>query len=72
MRAQDSGFYNFYDKDNNKIYEKEGYVPNFFGITSESYGDNICFDTDINGFILDWKEKKIKNQIIEYLQHYML
>ena len=72
MRAQDLGFYNFYDKDNNKIYEEDGYVPSFLGITSPAYGDVINFDTDVNGFILDWKEKKIKNQIIEYLQHYML
>ena len=60
-RVQDSGFYDFYVKDNNKIYETEGYVPNFLGIISKGYGDNILFDTDVNGFILAWKEKMIKS-----------
>ena len=68
MRAIDTGFYTFCDKDNNKIYEIDGYVPDFLGITSPSYGDNINFNTDVNGFILDWKEKEIKQQIVKYLK----
>ncbi len=72
MRVQDTGFYDFYDKDNNKIYETSGYVPHFFDISSKGYGDNMCFDTDVNGFILDWKEKKVKKKIIEYLKEFLL
>ena len=71
MRAIDTGFYTFCDKDNNKIYEIDGYVPDFLGITSPGYGDNINFDTDVNGFILDWKEKEIKKQIIKYLKYWL-
>ena len=72
MRAIDTGFYTFCDKDNNKIYEENGYVPSFFGITSPAYEDVINFDTNVNGFILDWKEKEIKKQIIKYLKKYLL
>ena len=68
MRAMDTGFYDFYDKNNNLIYKEEGYVPDFLGINSPAYGDDINFDTDCNGFILKWKEKNIKEQIIEFLQ----
>ena len=72
MRAIDTGSYDFWDKDDNKIYEEQGYVPDFLGISSQAYGDDICFDTDINGYILGWKEKKIKEQIIEHLRKYIL
>ena len=72
MRAIDTGSYDYYDKDDNKIYEEEGYVPDFFGITSPAYGDTIYFDTDANGFILDWKEKNIKEQIIKHLRKRLL
>jgi len=71
MRVHDTGFYDFYDKDNNKIYETEGYAPPFLEISTK-YGEDICFDTDVNGFILDWKEKKIKKEIIQYLKYHML
>jgi len=70
LRAQDTGFYDFYDKDNNKIYETYGYVPDFLDISTKGYGDNICFDTDVNGFILGWKEKKIKKRIIKYMKEF--
>ena len=69
MRVMDTGFYNYLDKDNNKIYEAEGYAPGFLGL---SPGEDICFDTDVNGYILGWKEKKIKEQIIEYLRKHLL
>ena len=72
IRAKDTGFYTFCDKDKNKIDEIDGYVPDFLGITSPAYGDDICFDTDVNGFILDWKEKDIKNKIIKYMKYIML
>ena len=72
MRAIDTGSYDFWDKDDNKIYEEQGYVPDFLGISSQAYGDDICFDTDVNGYILGWKEKKIKEQIIEHLRKYIL
>ena len=72
LRAIDTGFYTFCDKDKNKIYEINGYVPDFFGISSPGYGDCINFDTDVNGFILDWKEKDIKNKIIKYMRFIML
>ena len=72
IRAIDTGSYDFYDKDDNKIYGEVGYVPDFLGISSPAYGDNICFETDVNGFILDWKEKKIKEQIIKHLKKYLL
>ena len=72
VRAIDTGSFDYFDKDNNKIYEEAGYVPDFLGITSPAYGDDICFNTDVNGFILDWKEKKIKEQIINHLRKYLL
>ena len=72
MRAKDTGFYTFEDKDNNCIYEEDGYVPDFLGIKSPAYGDDINFDTDINGFILNWKKKKIKKKIIKYLKERLL
>ena len=72
VRAIDTGFYGYYDKDDNIIYEGHGYVPKFLGITSPAYGDNIIFDTDVNGFILDWKEKKIKEKIIKQLRQDVL
>ena len=71
MRAMDTGFYTFFDENKIKIYEEEGYVPNFLGIEGDAYGDNIIFSTDVNGFILNWKEKKIKEQIIKYLNDKM-
>ena len=52
----------------NYLDKEEGYVPDFLGINSPAYGDDINFDTDCNGFILKWKEKNIKEQIIEFLQ----
>ena len=72
IRVQDTGFYDFYDKHNNKIYEDSGYVPDFLDISCKGYGDDICFNTDINGYILDWKEKKIKKKIIKYLKDRLL
>ena len=72
MRAIDTGSYDFYDKDDNKIYEEQGYVPDFLGISSPAYGDDICFNTDINGFILDWKEKNIKEKNIKHLRKNLL
>ena len=71
MRAKDTGFYTFCDKNNNIIFEESGYVPDFLGIKEPAYGDDINFDTDVKGFILNWKEKNIKNEIIEYLQERM-
>ena len=68
MRAKDTGFYTYYNKDNNLIYEESGYVPDFLGINNPAYGDDINFDTDLDGFILNWKEKKIKNKIIKYIE----
>ena len=71
LKAGDTGIYDFLDKNKKKIYQTEGYVPNFLGISSEAYGDYICFDTDVNGYILNWKEKNIKEQIIEYIRKYL-
>ena len=68
MRAKDTGFYNYYDKDNKLIYEESGYVPDFLGIINPAYGDDINFDTDLDGFILKWKEKNIKADIIKHLE----
>ena len=68
MRAKDTGFYNYYDKDNKLIYEESGYVPDFLGINHPAYGDDINFDTDLDGFILKWKEKNIKADIIKHLE----
>ena len=68
MRAKDTGFYNYYDKDNKLIYEESGYVPDFLGINNPAYGDDINFDTDLDGFILKWIEKNIKADIIKHLE----
>ena len=67
MRAMDTGFYDYLDKNNNIIYQESGYVPDFLGVNSHAYGDCINFDTDVNGEILNWKEKNIKEKIIKYL-----
>ena len=67
MRAMDTGFYDYLDKNNNIIYQESGYVPDFLGVNSHAYGDCINFDTDVNGVILNWKEKNIKEKIIKYL-----
>ena len=48
------------DKNKNQIYEEWGYVPNFLGIEQEDFGDDIVFNTDANGFILNWTEKELK------------
>ena len=69
MRVMDTGFYNYLDKDNNKIYEDEGYAPSFLCL---SPGEDICFETDVDGYILGWKEENIKEQIIEYLREFLL
>ena len=66
-KVVDLGIYEIIDNDN-VIIRQEGYVPDFLGINSPAYGDDINFDTDCNGFILKWKEKNIKEQIIEFLQ----
>ena len=66
VRSNDTGLYSYFDKDNKKIYEEQGYIPDFLGITSSAYG--IHFEKDDNGFILDWKEKKIKEKIIKHLR----
>ena len=79
VRPKDTGFYGYYNEyykdyiyDNDSIIyeEHDGYVPDFLGITSSAYG--IHFDTDVNGFILDWKEKKIKEKIIKHLRQDLL
>ena len=67
IKVVDTGSYVFYDKNGNTIYSTWGYVPDFLGITSQSYGDYINFDTDIHGYIKDWKENNIKQKIIDYL-----
>ena len=68
IRAKDTGFYNYYDKDNKVIYQESEYVPDFLGINQPAYGDDINFDIDLNGFILKWKEKNIKAEIVKYLE----
>ena len=56
------------DKNKNQIYEERVYVPNFLGIEQEAFGDDIVFNTDVNGFILNWIEKGIKDKMIKYLE----
>ena len=72
MRAKDTGIYTYYDKNGNSIFEESGYVPDFLGIESPAYGDDINFKTDTNGFILKWNEKEIKKQIVGHLEKCML
>ena len=58
---------------NNKtIFEESGYVPDILGINEPAYGDYINFDTDIHGNILGWKEKNMKQKIIDYLKEKLL
>ena len=33
----------------------EGYVPRFFGVNEQNYGDYIIMDIDETGQIIDWK-----------------
>ena len=72
MRAKDTGIYTYYDKNGNSIFEESGYVPDFLGIESPAYGDDINFKTDTNGFILKWNEKEIKKKIVVHFEIYML
>lgn len=37
------------------LLEYDGYVPDFFGITEENYGDYIYIDIDENGHIKNWR-----------------
>ncbi len=67
IKVVDTGTYIFLDKDNKKIYEEWGYVPDILGINEPAYGDYINFDTDIHGYILGWREKNMKQKIIDYL-----
>ena len=72
IRAIDRGSYTYMDKNKNQIYEEQGYVPNFLGIEQEAYGDDIVFNTDVNGFILNWTEKRIKDKMIKYLEEQLI
>ena len=68
IKVVDTGTYVFSDKDDNTIFEESGYVPDILGINEPAFGDYINFDTDIQGNILGWKEKNIKEKIIDYLK----
>ena len=68
----DTGTYLFKDKDDITIYEESGYVRDVLGVNEDSFGDNINFDMDIHGNILGWKEKNMKQKIIDYLKKWML
>ena len=72
IKVVDTGTYRFFDKDEKIIYEESGYVPEILGINENSYGDYINFDTDIYGNILGWKEKNMKQKIIDYLKEKLL
>ena len=67
IKAKDSGLYKYYDNLNNQIYKEYGHVPYFLGINTPAYDEDINFDTDVNGYILKWNERKIKDKIIKYL-----
>ena len=68
IKVVDTGSYVFSDKDDNTIFEESGYVPDVLGINEPAYGDYINFDTDIHGNILGWKEKNMKQKVINYLK----
>ena len=72
IKIVDTGTYRFFDKDEKIIYEESGYVPEILGINENSYGDYINFDTDIYGNILGWKEKNMKQKIIDYLKKWLI
>jgi hypothetical protein len=72
IKVVDTGTYRFFDKDEKIIYEESGYVPEILGINENSYGDYTNFDTDIYGNILGWKEKNMKQKIIDYLKEKLL
>ena len=57
-----------FHKDNKIIYEESGYVPYILGISEPAYGECINFYTDIHAYILGWKEKNMKQKIIDYLE----
>ena len=68
IKVCDTGSYSFSDKNGNTIYGTWGYAPNFLEIANGSWdGDYIIFETDIHRYIKGWKEKKIKQKIINYL-----
>ena len=68
IKVVDTGTYVFEDKDHQTIYSESGYVPDILGINEKAYGDYINFDTDIHGNIVGWKEKNMKQKIIDYLK----
>ena len=72
IKVVDTGTYLFLDKDDQTIYEAHGYVPYILGINEPAYGDYINFDTDIHGNILGWKEKNMKQKIIDYLKEELI
>ena len=47
-------------------------LDDVLGVNEDSFGDYINFDTDIHGNILGWKEKNMKQKIIDYLKKWML
>ena len=72
IKVVDTGTYLFKDKDDITIYEESWYVRDVLGVNEDSFGDYINFDTDIHGNILGWKEKNMKQKIIDYLKKWML
>ena len=72
IKVVDTGTYVFEDKVHQTIYSESGYVPDVLGINEKAYGDYINFDTDIHGNIVGWKEKNMKQKIIDYLKKWLI
>jgi len=57
VKTRDSFSCSLYDKENNKIKEYIGYVPDF--MPEEHYGDYLMLDIDIDtGQIMNWNVTK--------------
>ena len=51
------------DKDNQKVYDRESYVPNALCIGERGGGDYIIMHIDRDGKIKDWNPNKVKDFI---------
>ena len=65
----DEGLYQYLDKDDNIIFEYDGYVPGELAIEDSGYGDYVILNIDSNGFIENWNPTKVAREITETIEN---
>ena len=66
FKPVDEGVYTFLGENNVEHLKHEGYVPNFLGINSQSYGDYIDLSVNSEGYIIGWN----KDDVLDYITNY--